>query len=390
MNSAIVTRLGVVLIIGGHVFGANISSAQTIEHNPPTRIRAKRALRLAFETRHIAPATVVEVRFRSGTTEGRYRRSGMFKEGATTHSATVAHIHVVEGFVDYYALAFDPKQPKIALAQLGSAKSPLRVRVDPAGFYLPNMQSSSYKLWEGVYLSRFRILVILALILGYVLARRRARAVGLDERVMGQGIILIECGGIAMAHLFSALFYFPEKVLADPWYLLDFFGDMSSMGGFLGGALCCTLFFRRKKVSAMKYGEAIMFGLVPSWAVGRLACTLVFDHPGTPTNFPLGMFHKGMGVVHNLGFYEMLLAVALTLMLFLLRRKYLFPGFYFAVVLLAYAPIRFYFDTLRIADLRYWGFTAAQYAALAMVVLGVMLPIRGLKLRRRDISQPIF
>ena len=50
------------------------------------------------------------------------------------------------------------------------------------------------------------------------------------------------------AHLYSALFYFPEKVFEDPLYLLYFWEGISSFGGFLGGTAGVLYYFKKNRL----------------------------------------------------------------------------------------------------------------------------------------------
>jgi phosphatidylglycerol:prolipoprotein diacylglycerol transferase len=159
--------------------------------------------------------------------------------------------------------------------------------------------------------------------------------------------------------------------------------------------LGAIIFFRRKKVPVIKYVDSIIFGFVPAWILGRAGCTLVFDHPGKETDFVLGMMHHADKVVrHNLGLYEMILAVVLTIVLYSLKNVRPFDGFHPAVMLLLYSPVRYYLDGLREVprhggDTRYLGMTPGQYFAVAMAALALYLIVAGLRGRRKEATVPL-
>ena len=48
-------------------------------------------------------------------------------------------------------------------------------------------------------------------------------------------------------------------------------------------------------------------------------------------------------------------------------------GFFIAVICLLYAPARFAMDFLRVEDVRHLGLTPGQYAALALVFIGLVI-----------------
>ena len=253
---------------------------------------------------------------------------------------------------------------------------------------LPSLYLPPYKLLGFIPIQPFGVLVALALVLGYSLGRRRARLTGLDPQICADGQVWVVVAGFVVAHWVSLIFYFPEKVLSAPWKLLFFWEGLSSFGGMIGGVLGAYLYFRRQGVSIIKYVDAITFGFVPAWILGRMGCTVVFDHPGQPTDFFLGMMHHHDKIVrHNLGLYEMLLAVVLTVILYSLKNVRPFDGFHPALMLLLYSPVRFAFDYLREikkqgGDIRYLGLTPGQYLALGLFALGVLLIVQGIRRRR--------
>jgi len=249
---------------------------------------------------------------------------------------------------------------------------------------LPNLNLPPIEIGP-VQLHAFGFLVGLAIIVGTILAGRRARKVGLSERVVADVAIWAVVVGFVGAHLYSAIFYFPEKIAENPLYLLKMWDGISSFGGFIGGTLGVVIYFRRHKdLPFLPYADTIIYGFVFAWIFGRLGCTVAFDHPGELTDFVLGMQYQGShdlaaGVRHNLGFYEFLWSLGMSTFYYLNRNKSHFKGWYLAVVVIAYMPVRFAFDFLRRADITHFGLTAGQWAAIVLFVLGIVLFIRGAK-----------
>lgn len=249
---------------------------------------------------------------------------------------------------------------------------------------LPNLQMKPLEIF-GLELHAFGFLVGLAIVLGTVLAGRRARQIGLSERVVADvAIWAVVCGFIG-AHFYSAIFYFPEKIAEDPIYLFKLWDGISSFGGFIGGALGVFAYFRRnKELPFLPYADAIIYGFAFAWIFGRMGCTTAFDHPGLITDFFLGMEFLGTkelsaGVRHNLGMYEMFWAIAMAAFFFANRNKTRFKGWYLMTFVVAYMPFRFMLDFLREIDLRHFGLTAAQWGGIVLFGLGVWLLVRGVK-----------
>jgi phosphatidylglycerol:prolipoprotein diacylglycerol transferase len=227
----------------------------------------------------------------------------------------------------------------------------------------------------------FGVMVATAVLVGSWVAQKRTVKMGLSEEHTEKstgGAILV---GFITAHLYSAIFYFPERVAENPAYLLKFWDGISSFGGFVGGALYVVYYMRKHKLNFLAYADAIIYGWAVAWIFGRLGCTLAFDHPGSITDFAMGMPYPGdaeikAGIRHNLGFYEAIWSAVVSVFFWTQRDKQRFTGWFFAMFGLLYTPFRFSLDFLRAVDKRYWGLTAGQYAAIALGVAAVAFMIR--------------
>lgn len=253
-----------------------------------------------------------------------------------------------------------------------------------------------------VTIASFGVIVATAVMVGLAIGRRRFQYLGLDhafgESFAGWTVV----GGFLGAHLFSVVFYYPEKVADNPLVLLKLWEDISSFGGIIGGALAIWLFLRwrgAELTSAIKwaYVDVAAFIFPISLAIGRLACSIAHDHPGTITRFPLAVslarpeardyitnLYAAAGRAaelppvpmlaqlgfHDLGWYEFLYLSLVVVPLILLldrreRRRGLHRHGAFLMTFIAlYMPVRFLLDFLRVSDVRYAGLTPAQWAAL--------------------------
>ena len=182
-------------------------------------------------------------------------------------------------------------------------------------------------------------------------------------------------GGLVGGHLVHVLLYHPEELRSGGiLQVLKVWDGLSSTGGVLGGLAAGALFFRRHRLSFARYGDVIALSVAPGWAVARLGCFAVHDHPGVRTSFPLAVLFPD-GPRHDLGFYDALLLAAITLLLYGLRRRGALRGSLLAVLALLYGAGRFVLDFLRARDLpyvdaRYLGLTPAQYFCGALVACG--------------------
>jgi len=156
---------------------------------------------------------------------------------------------------------------------------------------------------------------------------------------------------------------------------------MSSFGGFAGALLGLTVYYARSRRSWLPTADILVQALVIGWVFGRLGCTLVHDHIGRPSDFPLAIRFPD-GPRHDLGLYELLYTIAVLVpAVFILNRRPRPPGTSVAVLALLYAPVRFMLDFLRQTDLpgadpRYLGLTMAQYGCIVLAGIGLALLVR--------------
>ncbi|MEA3246023.1 MAG: prolipoprotein diacylglyceryl transferase family protein [Gemmatimonadota bacterium] len=280
---------------------------------------------------------------------------------------------------------------------------------------IPYLEQPSWRLGP-VTVHAFGVIVAVAVLTGLVLGGRRFRQLGLDARV-GDGLAgyVVVCGFLA-AHLFSVLFYFPHEVVENPLVLLKVWEDISSFGGILGGIGGAWLYFRIKAPSIDRalrwvYVDVVAYVFPVSLAIGRIACSVAHDHPGTLTTLPLAVslesgaarayidgVYRAAGRFaelpptavlarlgfHDLGWYEFvylsLLVMPVTLAL---GRKSRTPGAFFMSFIALYMPVRFTLDSLRVSDVRYAGLTPAQWVALLLLAA---LPVLWIGRRRMTVA----
>jgi len=280
----------------------------------------------------------------------------------------------------------------------------------PEELVLPYFPQPGIHLFGPVTIHAFGALVALAVIVGWRSAVARCRRKGLDPEVCEDLLAWVVLSGFVVAHLYSAVAYFPGEVVKDPLLLLRFWENISSFGGFVGGLAGAWLFFRTKSsrvapADRLGYIDVIAYVFPFAWAIGRLACTVAHDHPGTVTTFPLGVslstpeareyiasFYRDAGrlaelppaaelsrmAFHDLGWYEFLYTLLGMVPVFLaLDRKPRPSGTFAIAFLLLYVPVRFLLDFLRLGDPRIAGLTPGQFAGAAVFLAALFLAARG-------------
>jgi phosphatidylglycerol:prolipoprotein diacylglycerol transferase len=269
---------------------------------------------------------------------------------------------------------------------------------------IPYFPQPEYHLFGPVTVHAFGAFVAVAVVAGWRMVVARTRAKDLDSELVQDLLSYVILSGFVVAHLYSVVAYFPRETMENPLLLLKFWENISSFGGFVGGLLGLRLFFRFKArdvdaATRLRYLDVIAYVFPFAWAIGRIACTVAHDHPGTVTTFPLGIrlnspeaqahiafFYREAGrlaelpppaglakmAFHDLGWYEFLYVSCLMVPAFLaLDRKPRPPGFFLIAFPLLYVPARFLLDFLRIGDARYFGLTPGQYAGVAVFLVAI-------------------
>ena len=219
-------------------------------------------------------------------------------------------------------------------------------------------------------LSVFGLLAAADLLFGVYLVFRWCDRFDLDWETLARGLPWIVLIGYYISHLVSVALYFPAD-LTDWRVLLDPRTRISSFGGMLGGGIAAIAFLRWKGLPVLRYLDALTLGFVGGYIFGRAGCFAIHDHPGRVSDFILAVPVDGLRR-HDLGFYEMLLMLALlALILFTARKGRPCDGAVFGMAAAIYAPVRFGFDSLRVVDARYLGWTPGQWFAIPLLLLAV-------------------
>jgi phosphatidylglycerol:prolipoprotein diacylglycerol transferase len=222
----------------------------------------------------------------------------------------------------------------------------------------------------------FGVLAAAGVYLASLLLVRRARDEGLDPAPLNAFATWALVGGIVGGHLVHLFLYHPEELRSGGiLQVFKVWDGLSSTGGVLGGLVAGAAYFRARHLSFAAYGDVFALSVAPGWAVARLGCFSVHDHPGVLTSFPLAVAFPG-GARHDLGLYDALLLTAITVVLYAARRTEL-RGSLLALLALLYGIGRFLLDFLRARDLpyvdaRYAGLTPAQWFCIALVVYGAL------------------
>lgn len=216
------------------------------------------------------------------------------------------------------------------------------------------------------------LFVAAGFLLGAYMAGRLATARGDHAKVIWDVVPWLMVAGLVGGRLGHVLLYDPRYFLANPaeipavWH-----GGASMFGGLIAAGAVMVWRLRKANVDVWRYADVMAFGLPFGKWLGRIGCFLIHDHPGTATDFVLGVQYPDGTIRHDLGLYLSLNAFVLGLLFLWLSRKERPVGTYLGVFAVWYGVTRFFLDFLRVADTRYGALTPAQYLSILLVVYGV-------------------
>lgn len=229
------------------------------------------------------------------------------------------------------------------------------------------------------------LFVGLGFLVAAIVAAKYLKSRGGNPKIIYDLAALMLVTGLIGGRLGHVLFYDLPFYLDHPAEIFAIWhGGLSMMGGLLLSIIIGVWFLRKKKVDVWLYSDAAMFGLPVGLTIGRIGCFLIHDHPGTATDFILGVQYPDGVVRHDFGLYEVINAVAMVTVFIFLARRRPSPGVFLGIFSIWYGAFRLLTDGWRLNDARYLGLTPAQYLGLGLIVFGlVVLWIR----RKRKLAQ---
>ncbi len=239
-----------------------------------------------------------------------------------------------------------------------------------------------YFEWTTIHIGPFTLYVWgLFVALGFLFASwvagQHVKKGGGEPKVIYDLTFWMLVTGILGGRLGYVLFYAPIEMWKTPSKILAIWdGGLSLYGGLFLSVVVGLWYLKRRKVDVWKYADSAMFGLPFGLWIGRIGCFLIHDHPGTATDFVLGVEYPDGVTRHDHGLYLSINGLLMGLLFLWLSRKSRPVGFYLSIFFVWYGAVRFFLDFFRIADVKYWYLTPAQYFSIALCAVGILMILR--------------
>jgi phosphatidylglycerol:prolipoprotein diacylglycerol transferase len=274
----------------------------------------------------------------------------------------------------------------------------------------------------------FGILVATGVLVGTSITARRARKLGYDVIQLNSFVTWMLVSAFVCSHILDSVFYHWDEAVRNPLSVIKLWEGLSSFGGFVGAVIGIVLwkYFviddvwprrRRRAAPILPFADLVLSVFPIGWMFGRAGCATVHDHPGARATadtflavaYPRSShdwadvtkvgfieFVHGHDPKFDLGFLELLFTIMLASCFALTWRRRLPIGTYVIASGLAYAPVRFAMDFLRVpaddgGDTRYGDLTPAQWSCMVLFLYAVVMIfyVRRLQARGIDLSQSL-
>jgi len=274
----------------------------------------------------------------------------------------------------------------------------------------------------------FGILVATGVLVGTSITARRARKLGYDVLQLNSFVTWMLVSAFVLSHMLELDLLPLGRSRPTPVVGHHVVGGAQLVGGFVGAVIGIVLwkFFvidddtvwprrRQRPAPILPFADLVLSVFPIGWAFGRAGCSTVHDHPGAraaadtllAVAYPK---HPGDGIVTKFGFIELIQVMTRASISApraplhhhrrrVLRADVAAPPPHRNLrhrVGLAYAPVRFAMDFLRIpatdgGDTRYLDLTPAQWSCMVLFLYSFLMIfyVRRLQARGIDLSQSL-
>jgi phosphatidylglycerol:prolipoprotein diacylglycerol transferase len=239
-------------------------------------------------------------------------------------------------------------------------------------------------------LRSYGVIVALSFLLALWMSMREAKRKALDPALMQDFAIYALLGGIIGARLYFVLFSAPDHFLKHPWEIFAIWsGGIGVIGALIGGLLVAVWFCHKRKISLLKFGDALAPGMALGQTFGQFACLLNGDSYGRATDLPWAITYTDPRSLaplniplHPIEIYEMVAYFVVFLLVWKIRKHYSIDGFTFFTYMAGYGTARFLVDFFRGDPAIFaWGFQAAEVFGAAMILASII----GFLLLKKDL-----
>ena len=223
----------------------------------------------------------------------------------------------------------------------------------------------------GIQVAWYGIIISIGIILGVIVATKRAIKVGLhEETVIDMCLIAIPLAIIG-ARAYYVIFkwdYYSQNI-SQIFKIRE--GGLAIHGAVLAGVLGGYLFCKYRKIDFLTLADVCAPSLILGQAIGRWGNYFNQEAYGRPTDLPWAIEVNGQ-MVHPTFFYESMWNFVVFIFLIYYTKKKKFNGQIFLLYLALYSLGRFFIEGLRTDSLMIGPLRVAQLISISFIVIAVI------------------
>ncbi|MBF8982252.1 prolipoprotein diacylglyceryl transferase [Lutibacter sp. B2] len=228
----------------------------------------------------------------------------------------------------------------------------------------------------GLPIRWYGILISIGILLGTMIAIKRAGKVGIKEDKILDILLLAIPAAIIGARTYYVIFNW-NYYAGDIFKMINMRqGGLAIHGGIIGGVFVSYLLCRYNKISFKKIADICAPSIILGQAIGRWGNFINQEAYGGPTDLPWGIMIDGVKV-HPTFLYESFWNFLVFCFLIWFDKYKKFEGELFLLYGALYSFARFFIEGLRTDSLMLGSFRVAQLISLTIFVGAVVLIFIG-------------
>jgi len=221
----------------------------------------------------------------------------------------------------------------------------------------------------GVDIAWYGLLIAIGMMLGVLLAVKRAKNIGVTEEVVYDIALWSIPAGVLGARIYYVIFNL-DYYSSDWSRILQFRqGGLAIHGGIIVGFIVGYLICQKNKVNFLSMADVAAPSMILGQAIGRWGNYFNQEAYGRPTELPWAIMIDGVNV-HPTFLYESIWNIIVMIGLILYTKKKKVEGEIFFLYLIFYSIGRFFIEGLRTDSLMIGPFRTAQLISLFMIIGG--------------------
>ncbi|QUH26780.1 prolipoprotein diacylglyceryl transferase [Serpentinicella alkaliphila] len=223
----------------------------------------------------------------------------------------------------------------------------------------------------GIQVAWYGIIISIGIILGVIVATKRAVKVGLHEETIIDMCLIAIPLAIIGARAYYVIFkwdYYSQNIF-QIFKIRE--GGLAIHGAVLAGVLGGYLFCKYRKIDFLTLADVCAPSIILGQAIGRWGNYFNQEAYGRPTDLPWAIEINGE-MVHPTFFYESMWNFVVFIFLIYYTKKKKYNGQIFLLYLALYSLGRFFIEGLRTDSLMIGPLRVAQLISISLILIAVI------------------